>query len=308
MDILLTALKGVAEETRLRILLLLSHGELTVSELTQILSQSQPRVSRHLRLLVEAGLLSRFREGSWVFYRLVDDEKIRTLLHGIINLIPHEGAERMRDMKRLQDIRQERAAEASAYFAKNAGEWDTIRKLYVGEKRVEEAMLDMVSDRPIQRFLDVGTGTGRILELFSDKIEDGLGIDLNLDMIAVARSNLSKLSKDTCVVRCGDMYDLPVADQSRDLIVFHQVLHFADDPQKAIVEAARVLTAKGAILLVDFAPHTLEHLREDHAHRRLGFSDQEVANWAKQADLKVKKVTDLEGGALKIKIWLIVKN
>lgn len=307
MDRLLGTLKGAAEETRLRILALLGQGELTVSEMTQILSQSQPRVSRHLKLLVEANLLTRFREGTWVFYRLTDADGVRPLLNTILALIPESDADLARDFERLEGIRRDRADQAKSYFADNAADWDTTRQLYVGENVVEKAMLAVVGGGVVDSMLDVGTGTGRILEVFKDKFKQGIGVDLSLDMLAVARSNLSRAGVDAAVVRQGDMYDLPVLAATQDLVVFHQVLHFADDPLNAVKEAERVLRGGGSALLVDFAPHDLEYLRDDHAHRRLGFDDTEVETWARNAGLELSSTKDLKGGKLLIKIWHLNK-
>lgn len=307
MDELLGALKGAAEATRLRIIALLGCGELTVSELTEILGQSQPRVSRHLKLLVEARLLTRFREGAWVFYRLVDQGPVQKLLSVIIEMIPTDNPEYIRDIERLDIIRQDRAKVAGDYFAKNASDWDKTRALYVAEEVVENALLEMLGQRTVDSMIDVGTGTGRMLEIFSPSITAGLGVDLSLDMLTMARSNLSDAGINNCQVRLGDMYDLPVLGSSQDLAVIHQVLHFADDPARAVREVSRVLKEEGEVFLVDFVPHDQEFLREDHAHRRLGFSNQEVAAWSEAAGLSVEESRILDGGKLNISIWRLKK-
>lgn len=307
MDQLLGSLKGAAEATRLRIIALLGRGELTVSELTEILGQSQPRVSRHLKLLVEARLLTRFREGSWVFYRLVDQGAAQKLLSVITEMMPTDNPEYIRDNERLNIIRQDRAKIASEYFANNAADWDKTRALYVGEDEVEKSLLEMMGERKVETMIDVGTGTGRMLEIFSPSITVGLGVDLSLDMLTMARSNLSDAGVDNCQVRLGDMYDLPVIGSSQDLVVIHQVLHFADDPARAVRETARVLRESGEVFLVDFAPHDQEFLREEHAHRRLGFSNEEVVAWSDAAGLKVVETRILDGGKLTIAIWRLKK-
>ena len=307
MDQLLGALKGAAEATRLRIIALLGHGELTVSEVTEILGQSQPRVSRHLKLLIEARLLTRFREGSWVFYRLVDQGQMQVLLNVVIDMMPKDNPEYIRDLERLDLIRQERAKLAGEYFAVNAVDWDKTRALYVGEDVVESAMLDMLGGRDIDNMIDVGTGTGRMLEIFAPYVLSGLGVDLSLEMLTIARSNLSNAGVNNCQVRVGDMYDLPVVGGSQDLVVIHQVLHFAEDPARAVREAARVLRESGEIFLVDFAPHDQEFLRDEHAHRRLGFSNEEVLVWSNAAGLDVEETRMLDGGKLNISIWRLKK-
>jgi ubiquinone/menaquinone biosynthesis C-methylase UbiE len=307
MDQLLGSLKGAAEATRLRIIALLGRGELTVSELTEILGQSQPRVSRHLKLLVESRLLTRFREGSWVFYRLMDSGPAHKLLTVIIEMISKDNPEYIRDNERLNIIRQDRAKLAAEYFADNAVDWDKTRALYVGEEIVECTLLEMLGDQKVTSMIDVGTGTGRMLEIFSPFISSGLGVDLSLDMLTMARSNLSDSGVNNCQVRLGDMYDLPVVGISQDLVVIHQVLHFADDPARAVREASRVLRVSGEIFLVDFAPHDQEFLRDEHAHRRLGFSNEEVIAWSAAAGLSVEETRVLDGGKLNISIWRLKK-
>jgi ubiquinone/menaquinone biosynthesis C-methylase UbiE/DNA-binding transcriptional ArsR family regulator len=308
LDKLLTMLRAAGEPTRLRILGLLGHGELTVTELTQILGQSQPRVSRHLKLLSEAGLLARFQEGTWAFYRLAEDEETGNFSRTLVDLIPDADALHRRDLERLRMVREARAKEAAQYFRANAEDWDRIRSLYVPEASVEKRLLKIFEGRRIANLLDVGTGTGRILEIFSPAIKRGLGIDLSHEMLSVARANLAENKVANCQVRLGDMYSIPLDNGSEDAVIFHQVLHFADDPAAAIAEAARVLKPGGVMAIVDFAPHEIEFLREQHAHRRLGFEDKEISAFAKAAGLKEAPVTHLAGGKLTVTIWAFEKK
>ncbi len=303
---LLGGLRAVAEPTRLRLLALCAAGEWTVSELTQILGQSQPRVSRHLRLLAEAGLLLRLREGSWTFYRLADDGDTADLAARIVALLPKD-AELSRDRKRSLDVKRARAKLAADYFRQNASEWKRLRSLHVPDARVEEAMLALsrkgVPAGHRRNLLDIGTGTGRILEVFAPYVERALGIDLSHEMLAIARANLEKAGLDHCQIRQADMYQLPLPDQSYDLVTVHQVLHYADRPAEVIREAARVLRPEGRLLIVDFAPHALEALRDAHAHRRLGFSDAEIKGWLTAAGLKPGSKRALPGEPLTVTIW-----
>jgi ubiquinone/menaquinone biosynthesis C-methylase UbiE len=303
MDRLLAALRAAGEGTRLRVLGLLGHGELTVSELTQILGQSQPRVSRHLKLLDEAGLVSRFQEGTWAFYRLCDEGTEGELASVIVERIPDGDAQHARDLERLEEIRKTRLDIANAYFSKNAEDWADVRKLHVDEEQVEAALLRAVASLEIKNLVDVGTGTGRILEIFAAHIEKGIGIDISQDMLSVARSALANKSLSHCQARLGDMYNIPVASGSQDAVVIHQVLHYAIQPDIATREAARILRPGGVLLIVDFAPHDLEELRHDHAHRRLGFGDEEVVGWARTAGLERRSVEHLEGEVLTVTIW-----
>ena len=303
MDRLLGALRAAGEPTRLRILGLLDQGELTVTELTHILRQSQPRVSRHLRLMCDADLLDRFREGAWVFYRLSESADAQQLVRTIAALIPEADPEFARDLERLSDVRAKRAKAAADYFSRHAPEWDQIRSLYVPEEKVEDAMLRLTQDKTPGTLLDIGTGTGRILEIFSPHIDRGLGIDLSAEMLSVARNSLAEKRLNHCQVRLGNMYDIPAERASQDLVVLHQVLHFADDPSQAIREAARVLRPGGMCLVVDFAPHEKEFLRTEHAHRRLGFTDEEISNLGETAGLEHQALEHLDGGELTVTIW-----
>ncbi len=285
MDALLAALKAAAEPTRLRLVALLARAELTVTELTLILGQSQPRVSRHLKLMVEAGLIERYQEGSWAFYRLNDRGEGGALGARLIELFPDDDDELVRDGERLERVLDERRERAQDYFAHNAAEWDRIRSLYIPEEAVEAALLKAAQGRKIETMLDLGTGTGRILQVFAEQIDHGTGLDLSLDMLSVARANLSAAGASHVQVRRGDLLALPFSDRQFDLVTVHQVLHFLDKPGQALDEAARVLAPGGLLLVADFAPHSLEYLREDQAHRRLGFSDEEIAELLRMAGL-----------------------
>jgi ubiquinone/menaquinone biosynthesis C-methylase UbiE len=303
LDDLLTALRAVAEPTRLRLLVLCSRGELTVSELAQILGQSQPRVSRHLKLLCEAGLLDRFREGSWVFYRVSIGGTASTLAGHLVAACNETESPVALDLQRLAAIKRQRAERAAAYFSENAPHWDRIRSLYIDEREVEAALIEIIAGAAPRDLLDIGTGTGRMIEVLAPHVGQALGIDQSREMLAVARVNLERASASNGMVRLGDMYQLPLPGGSFDAVVIHQVLHYADRPASAIAEAARVLRPGGILVIVDFAPHVLEFLRDEHAHRRLGFTDGEVAEWCCEAGLEPAPTRHLKGDPLTVAIW-----
>ena len=303
MDALLTGLRAAGEPTRLRLLALCAHGELSVTELTQILGQSQPRVSRHLKLLVEAGLLVRFREGSLVFYRIAESGEAAHLARTLVDMLPGDNTELNRDLSRLDKTRQKRAQVAQKYFQDNAGDWNKIRALHVPEADVESRLLALVGKNPIGSYLDIGTGTGRMLELFAGQIERGIGIDLSSEMLAIARTQLEHNDYRHIQVRKGDMYNMPIDDRSIDLATLHLVLHYSLEPAIVIAEAARTLKRGGRLVIVDFAPHREEHLRTDHKHQRLGFSDSEITSAMQQAGLKPGKTESLAGEPLTVKLW-----
>ena len=317
LDALLSALRAAGEPTRLRIIALLSKGELTVSELVHTLCQSQPRISRHLKLLTEAGLLTRHREGSWVFHRLADFAASKDAEPGaevarhLIELLPGRDAgadcRLAQDLDRLAAVKQARAEAAAAYFDANAEQWDSLRSLHVDDGEVETVIGEWLGRTPVQALLDIGTGTGRILELLSPRIGRGVGIDQSHEMLAVARANLERTKCENCQVRQADLYRLPFAESDFDAAVIHQVLHFLDEPGAAIHEAARVLAPGGRLLVIDFLPHLLEHLRHEHSHRRLGFADTEIYAWFRRAGLQPADVRTLAGSKLTVGVWLAEK-
>ena len=309
LDSLVDTLKAAAESSRLRILALLSRGDLTVSDLTEILNQSQPRVSRHLKLLLEAGLIGRYQEGSWAFFRVSDSDVARDFVHGLVARV-HDGDPQIeRDLERLVSVKRKRQERATEYFSENAASWDEIRSLHVPDRAVETALLKLVGKRPFQSMLDLGTGTGRLLEIFAPLYRRGIGIDMSREMLTVARATLDKSGVSNAQVRQGDIFAPPVERDSFDLVTMHQVLHYLDDPASAIREAARLLRPAGRLVIVDFAPHTLEFLREEHAHMRLGFSDRQIEEWFAEAGLDLEETQDFEprGGSeakLTVKLWL----
>ncbi|WP_420547328.1 ArsR/SmtB family transcription factor [Curvivirga sp.] len=314
MDELLEALKAIAEPTRFRILVLCAHGELTVSELVDILGQSQPRVSRHLRLMVEAGVLQRQQEGSWAWYRATGDasslaagrrtnQSLATLVEQITDLVPLDDPIITKDLERLDRIKETRDQKAAEYFAVNASEWDKIRSLHVDEAEVEAALIKAFDKHDMGHFLDIGTGTGRILSVLSDKVEAAVGVDTSGQMLAIARSALAKTELDKCQVRQADMYNLPFEKAAFNSACFHMVLHYASDPEAAIREASRVLAPGGRIVIVDFAPHSNEELRKKHAHLWSGFSNDEITRWCENAGLSLNAPINFEDGPLTVCLW-----
>jgi len=299
--------QALADPTRLRIVTLLRLMELSVGELAQVLGQSQPRVSRHLKILADAGVLERRKEGSWVFLTLADPERVEPMFE-LVDAWADPATEALfaSDSARIESIRTERADAANRYFAGHAEVWDQIRSLHVAESEVERAIDDALGLRPLGRLVDVGTGTGRMIELFGPRSTQAIGIDRSSDMLRVARVKLEAAGIPSSL-RQGDMYALPLADQSADTIVIHQVLHYAHSPATAIAEAARVLADGGTLLIVDFAAHEREELRERDAHIRLGFDDDVMAGWFASAGLEVDQVQHLEGGELTVTLWRGVK-
>jgi ubiquinone/menaquinone biosynthesis C-methylase UbiE/DNA-binding transcriptional ArsR family regulator len=307
LDVALDALKAIGEETRLRIVALLQHGELTVTDLTEILGQSQPRVSRHLRLLVDAGLVDKHREGTWVFFRLVEAGSRRELVHAAIATV-HAGEPVLAaDLDRLDTVRARRAAAASQYFEQIAPIWDEERSLHAAADTVEAAIVGVIGDQPLGRVLDVGTGTGRMLQLLADRADRSVGLDSSHSMLSVARANLERAGVVNWELRQGDVHSPPLDAASFDLVVIHQVLHYLDDAARAISEAARLVAPGGRLLVVDFAPHRHDFLR-GAAHRRLGFTHRQLADWFDQVGFDCPTIIDVDPPAgqdgLTVTVWL----
>ncbi|MCK5445309.1 MAG: metalloregulator ArsR/SmtB family transcription factor [Rhodospirillaceae bacterium] len=306
MEKTLEILRAVAEPTRLRLLAILSQGELTVSELVRVMGQSQPRLSRHLRILSDAGLLERLREGSWVFYRPATSNGAEgaSRAKAILDLLPIDDAQVAMDRERLNEIKAARVQSAQQYFQKHAGEWDRLRALNVDEDAVTQACAQLLPMADAQDLLDIGTGTGKMLEQFAPDVQNAWGIDLNAEMLQVARANLDEAALSNVTLRQADLASLPFDDASFDAITCHQVLHFLDRPQTAVTEAARVLRPGGHLLVADLSPHNVEEMREQHAHRRLGFTDSEVKQWFADAGLKAQAIVHLKGDPLGVTLWL----
>ncbi len=301
------ALRAIAEPTRLRILSLCRTGDMTVKELCGILGQSQPRISRHLKLLVDAGILEKLPEGASVFHRLTHNSTSATLAHQIAATFPDNDSTLKHDQVRLALIRKEREDKAAVYFRNNAKQWNLIRAMHVDEREVESTVISMLKGKDVGDLLDIGTGTGRMLEILAPFAERAEGIDRSRSMLAIARTQLVKSGIDNCHVRHGDMFELPFVGQSFDTVLIHQVLHYVDDPELAIDEAVKALRPGGRVLIVDFAPHNEERLRRDHAHHRLGFSTNEVKGWFENTGLKSIRTQHLKGTPLTVSLWLAEK-
>jgi ubiquinone/menaquinone biosynthesis C-methylase UbiE len=312
-QVLVEVLRSAGEQTRLRLLVLLHRqGEFNVKDLTQILGQSQPRLSRHLKLLTDAGLIERFQEGSSVFYRFAEGLGNARLLAPLLKAVDTDDAAIARDFARADILRQDKNIVAQAYFQAHAAGWDQIRAHHAPEAAVEETMLEALGGGPFEQLIDLGTGTGRILELFAPVATRAIGFDVNREMLAHARARLAGGGIRNAQLRLGDILDLPVEDGIADAVVIHQVLHFLEEPARAIAEAARLLKPAGRLLIVDFAPHAMEELRDGYAHRRLGFERRAVEDWLRRAGLAsadYHAVSPPPGsaGKLTVSIWLASK-
>ena len=307
-DLKLAALfKALADPTRLRILALLRSMELSVGELAQLLGQSQPRVSRHVRILSDSGLIGRRKEGSWVYLQLSEPARTDALFELTQGLDDDAQLLFASDAARLESVRADRAEAARRYFEAHAATWESVRSLHVADAEIERSIASLLSERPLGALLDIGTGTGRMLELFAPKAESAIGIDRSSEMLRLARVRLEEAGISGASLRQGDMYALPLGDRSADSIILHQVLHYAQQPGAAIAEAARVLAPEGQLLVIDFAQHERAELKEQDAHLRLGFADEAMRGWFAAAGLELEKIQRLGGGELTVILWRGVK-
>ncbi|MCW0046626.1 metalloregulator ArsR/SmtB family transcription factor [Brevundimonas sp. BT-123] len=297
------ALRAAGEPTRLRLLSLLAGEELSVMEMSRILDQSQPRVSRHLKLMTDAGLIERFPDGARVYYRLSHDAQARRLIDTVLDILAEDAGET--DHRRLDEVRKDREEAAASYFEQVAPQWDRLRSLYVSESAVEAALEKAVGPGPFERVVDLGTGSGRMLTLFGKKAKMSVGLDLSQNMLNIARTNVTKAGVEQVELRHGDIFATRLPAASADLVIVHQVLHYLSDPSAAVAEAARLVSPGGRLVIIDFAPHDFEHMREAHQHRRLGFADSEINGWLVDGGLTpsapIALPHDAEG--LTVTIW-----
>lgn len=308
--------RALADPTRLRIVQLLGAMELAVGELAQVLGQSQPRVSRHVGILCDAGLAERRREGSWVFLRAPGaPDSASPMVGAVARLLA--AAEREdplflrqceEDRRKLSSIRGAREKTAESYFARHASEWDELRRMHSPDRLVEEAMVDALGDQPLGQLLDIGTGTGRMAEIFAPQAERIVALDKSLEMLRIARAKLQHLPAESVELVQGDFQDLPFPSDQFDTILLHQVLHFAQEPALVLAEASRVIRPGGRIAIVDFATHNREELRERHAHARLGFSEEQMRQMLRGAGFTPARPNALEGGELVVKIWIATSD
>ena len=310
MEAILILFRALAEPTRLRLLALCNDGEHTVSDLVNVLGQSQPRVSRHLKLLCDAGILERLPEGNFVFYRrkVTNNAAKEKIINATLSELTNNPEIVTMDQIRLENLRKERAKVAKLYFRQNAANWNQLRSLHTNESKVETALIKMLPKRKNLDLVDIGTGTGRILEVLSPYVAKGIGIDQSREMLSIARAHLNQLKISNLHIRHGDMYRLPISNSFVDLVTLHQVLHYAEDPISVFHESARILRPGGVMIVVDFEPHDIQELRDLHAHRRLGFKQTDIKKWGAAAGLTMTKERRLPGTPLTVALWSLRKN
>jgi len=299
MDQLLASLRAAAEPTRLRLLALAGRGAFCVMEFTEILGQSQPRLSRHLKLLCDCGLLDRVREGTNVWFALPTGSD-GDLARELVARLPADDPTLEADRRQAARVLAQRAREASDSFRRQGADWDEMRALELPAAAVEQALMTLVPEPG--RLLDIGTGTGRVLELLAPRIQQGLGIDASKAMLALARTRLSGQAFAHCAVRQADMYRLQLADAAFDTVVMQMVLHYAEDPAGVVMEAARILRPAGRLIVIDLAAHDRADLVAKRAHRWSGFADTAIVEMMTAAGLLPTAPVTVPG-PLDVRIW-----
>jgi len=298
-DELLLQLRAAAEPTRLRLLALCARGAFCVSDLCEVLGQSQPRLSRHLKLLVEAGLLQRMPEGANAYFQVPADAG---LVHLLLDRLPADDALVAADRRQAVRLAAERARAASESFRREGADWDEMRALGLPAAAIEAALLAVLPAR-IGRLLDIGTGTGRLLEVLAPRAESATGIDASRAMLALARARLTERGLGShCAVRQGDLYRLPFADAAFDVVTLQMVLHYAEDPATALAEAARVLKPDGVMAIADLGRHERTELAAQHAHRWPGIAEPQLAAWLAEAGCAAGPPTIIDG-PLEVRVW-----
>lgn len=297
--------QALSDPVRLRILYLLQEMELSVGELAQTLAQGQPKISRHVKALIDCGLVDRRKEGNWVFLRLGEP----ALVSPVFSLLERWALVHGRnpwlaaDAARLTAINAERSAEAASYFAAHAAQWDRLRGLHVAVEEVDEAIVRAIGDHRLGQLVDIGTGTGTMIHLLAGRADYTIGIDRSPEMLRFGRAKLLAAGITNAELRQGDMNALDIPTGSADTVILHQVLHYAQRPAAVVAEAARLLKPAGKLIIVDVAPHDREDLRHEHAHARLGFGDEEVLEYMRAAQLSGRVEAHLTGGALTVALW-----
>ena len=312
MDAIATYLKTLGHPDRLRILALLSQGELTVSELVQILGLSQPRVTQYIKSLEQVGIVERMREGSWVFSRLKRGQQANSaILAATLAALAGENALLDSDRDSLNKVRDDRSRQAEAFFASVANDLDQLGHEYLPQADIETALLSLVPGQEFSRMVDLGTGTGGMLKLFAPHIRSGVGVDDSVEMLRVARHTLSDDAYMHISIQQADLQDAPLKDGAADLVTLHQVLHFLEEPARAVNEAARLLVDDGHLLITDFALHDFDSYHEKYSHRRLGFSDQDMHQLLSDYGFELDQVRTLPASGPTtpdVKIWHAIKT
>lgn len=280
---MLDLLKALADPCRLRLVAVLLRAEFTVQELTQILDMGQSRISRHLKILSEAGVLSVKRQGTWSYYRVGEDSAFFCAIRPAFERELEQLPQRREDLAAVALALEARRRRSLEFFDQHARTWDVLSRTLLPVPQYQERLLSLVPT--VDTLLEIGVGTGALLPDLSRRAAKVIGVDHSPAMLDEARRRLDHAGNSAAELRLGEMTHLPLADGGAGCVVANMVLHHAADPQAVLAEITRVLKPGGILVLADLARHEREWAREQLADQWLGFEEEELRGWLQGAGL-----------------------
>ncbi|HBA88778.1 MAG TPA: ArsR family transcriptional regulator [Geobacter sp.] len=291
---MLDLLKALADPCRLRLVAVLLRAEFTVQELTQILAMGQSRISRHLKILTEAGVLSVKRQGTWSYYRVGDGNDFFRAIRPAVERELERLPERRDDLAAVALALEARRKRSLEFFDQHARSWDVLSRTLLPVPEYQERLLALVPS--VDTLLEIGVGTGALLPDLARRAHKVIGVDHSPAMLEEARRRVADDGNGAAELRLGEMTHLPLADGGAGCVVANMVLHHAADPQAVLAEIARVLKPQGTLVLADLARHEREWAREQLADQWLGFEVEELQGWLKGAGLDGIQVDRVAAG------------
>lgn len=299
----LETLKALADPTRLQLLLLLGQSELTVQELTEILGMGQSRISRHLKILAEAGLVAVKRQGTWGYYRQgLDNPLFAEIWPALRNRLQANPAQ-LEFQRRLAAVLEGRRRRSADFFERHARQWDALASRVLPMANYRPALEAALPN--CRLLLEVGLGTGGLLPVLRQRAERVVGVDQSQAMLQQASLRLARLQLDGVDLRLGEMTHLPLADAEADAVVLNMVLHHAPQPERVFRELARVVAPGGRVLVADLQRHEQEWVREDIADQWLGFEQAELRGWLESSGLEFEEYLPIAGTPGEASVFLL---
>jgi ArsR family transcriptional regulator len=301
----LTYFKALSDQTRVRILNVLRHFELNVNEIVKLLDMGQSRVSRHLKIMNDSGLLVSRRDGLWVFYSAPTNSDVSGFIDSISDLLSEDPVLDA-DLERAGDILNDRKKETSRFFDSVAEDWEAMKRTIIGERDLAADILEHIKSCDV--VADLGCGTGDLLVHLKKKAKTIIGVDNSPRMLERAERYCAGngLNAD---LRIGELEHLPMRNAEADCVIINLVLHHLAVPLDGIREARRVLKKGGRMLVTDFDKHEDETLRGQYGDRWLGFAKEEVEKWMKNVNFRMKSFVQLEvKRGLNINLYVAHRN
>src|SRR5512133_3174193 len=293
---MLDTLKALADPCRLRLTAVLLAGEFTVQELTRILEMGQSRISRHLKILCEAGVLAVKHQGTWSYYRAGEDSNFFSAMRPVFERELEKLPERSRDLAAVAEVLEGRRRRSQEFFDRHARQWDDLARTLLPVPAYRQRLLDQVPEGAT--LLEIGVGTGGLLTELAARARQVIGVDHSPAMLEEARRRLTAAGIGGIDLRLGEMSHLPLPDAAVECVVANMVLHHAAEPVAVLREVRRVLKTGGVLLLADLARHEREAAREQLADQWLGFEEPELISWLKAAgftETAIQRITAAPG-------------